>query len=106
MSIELMTAEDVARCLKISLRTVYENKNRLGGFYPAGLKVLRFRKDIIDGFMAGQETQGLAVRLPVPREDLCRRWTSYQSGGQKGQRDPKSGGHKKFSQTNPERHGL
>lgn len=43
----LLTPEEVASLLRISLRTVYENARRLGGFYPAGIRVLRFRKERI-----------------------------------------------------------
>jgi hypothetical protein len=103
---ELLTPKEVARCLKISHRTVYENKNRLGGFYPAGLRVLRFRKEVINGIMEGQKAQRLEVQLPVSKAELRWRRSSHQSGGQKGKRSSESEGYKKFQQTNPARHGL
>jgi hypothetical protein len=37
-----MTPEDVANVLKISVKTVYAQSKKLGGFFPAGIKVLRF----------------------------------------------------------------
>ena len=103
---ELMTVKEVARCLKISIRTVYDNQNRLGGIYPAGIKVLRFRKDIIDGIMEGQKTRGLEIQLCVSREELRRGKPSHQGRCQKSERRPKERGQKKYAQTNPSRHGL
>jgi hypothetical protein len=103
---ELMTPKEVAQCLKISVRTVYDNQNRLGGIYPAGIKVLRFRKDFIDGVVEGQETQGLEVQLSVSGKKL-RGWrSSYESGSQKGKGRSKGRDQKKYAHTNPERHGL
>lgn len=103
---ELMTPKEVARCLKISVRTVYDNQNRLGGIYPAGIKVLRFRKDLIYGLMEGQKAPGLEVQLSVSGKNL-RGWrSSYKSGSQKSKGRSKGRGQKKYAQTNPARHGL
>ena len=50
----LLTVKDVAGLLQIKERTVYDNRKALGGFYPAGIKVLRFRAEVIYGIMEGQ----------------------------------------------------
>ncbi len=105
-TVELMTSREVARCLKISVRTVYNNKNRLGGFYPAGLGILRFREDLIYGIMEGQNTQGLEIQLPVSGKGLRRGRPSNQSRSQKGKGRSKSRGPKEYTKTNPARHGL
>ena len=34
----LLTPEEVAQLLQISIRTVYAQARRLGGFYPAGIE--------------------------------------------------------------------
>ncbi len=47
MGITLLTVSQVAKLLNINKTTVYENKERLGGFYPAGYRVL-FRSDVIE----------------------------------------------------------
>ena len=47
------TVDEVAELLKIPKRTVYKHARRLGGFYPAGIKVLRFRKQVIDEILYG-----------------------------------------------------
>ncbi len=51
---QLLTPSDVAELLQISVRTVYDHARRLGGFYPAGIKVLRFRPEVIYGSVEGQ----------------------------------------------------
>lgn len=43
----LLWPKEVASLLNISVRTVYKNFRKLGGFYPAGMRVLRFRPDVI-----------------------------------------------------------
>src|SRR5208283_4085140 len=64
----LLTVEDVANFLQISQRTVYDNSRKLGGFYPHGLRVLRFRPEVIYGNMEGQETEGMGLRVPISKE--------------------------------------
>lgn len=57
-----LTPEDVSSLLQISISTVYKNAVRLGGFYPFGLKVLRFRREVIEnGSLEGQEAGGLVL---------------------------------------------
>jgi len=69
---QLLTASQVAKLLQISARTVYDNKNRLGGFYPAGIRALRFRKEVIDGILERSEAQGLDLPISVRGEKLRR----------------------------------
>ena len=49
----LLTPKQVAEMLSISVRTVYDHSIRLGGFYPAGIKALWFRRDVIEAIMEG-----------------------------------------------------
>jgi len=49
----LLTPKQVAELLSLSVRTVYDHSIRLGGFYPAGIKALRFRRDVIEAIMEG-----------------------------------------------------
>jgi len=67
---KLLTPTDVAELLQVSEKTVYKHKHRFGGFYPAGLKVLRFRGDIIDGILQEPKTEGLDISVSVPGEEL------------------------------------
>ncbi len=55
---KLLTPEQVADLLQISVKTVYEKSDRFGGFYPAGIRVLRFRQEVINGIMEGQNQGG------------------------------------------------
>ena len=68
----LLTPIDVAKLLQISVRTVYDNKSRLGGFYPAGIKVLRFRQEVIDGILRGQGSGALEVPIRAQGQKLYR----------------------------------
>ena len=63
----LLTPTDVASLLQISVRTVYEHAGRLGGFYPLGIRRLRFRPEGINEYLERQKEGVLAVRVPVPR---------------------------------------
>jgi len=49
----LLTPKQVAEMLNLSVRTVYDHSIRLGGFYSAGIKALRFRRDVIEAIMEG-----------------------------------------------------
>jgi len=100
----LLTPKQVAELLQVSPRTVYDNKHRLGGFYPAGIRVLRFRREIIYGLMEGQKTEGLGIRFSVQGQEIRRQGIQNQGGGKsiKGETKEPSQEH----QTNPTRHGL
>ena len=100
----LLTPEQVAKFLQISIRTVYENKDRLGGFYPAGIKVLRFRKEVIYGIMEGQKAEGLGIRLSVQGQKVRRQGIQNQGRGKGVQGETQEGGQE--HQTDPTRHGL
>jgi hypothetical protein len=62
MSSALLTVEEVAKILKITPRTVYKYRQRLGGFYPFGIKVLRFRREEIYAHLE----RGRELEIPVP----------------------------------------
>jgi Helix-turn-helix domain len=49
MNNPLLTVSDVAKFLQISERTVYDRARELGGFFPVGIRVLRFKPEIIYG---------------------------------------------------------
>jgi hypothetical protein len=54
MSEPLLTPQEVADLLQISIKSVYKHKHRLGGFFPAGIGTLRFSPEVINGVLAGQ----------------------------------------------------
>jgi hypothetical protein len=87
----LLTPKQVAELLQISIRTVYDNADRLGGFYPAGIRVLRFKPEIIHNIMEGPE--GLQCKRVQGR----RRKEKDAGRTQAAHKIPK---------TNPERWGL
>ena len=57
----LLTPPEVAQLLQISIRTVYAQARRLGGFYPAGIRALRFRREAIYAFMEGPQNRQVPV---------------------------------------------
>lgn len=69
----LLTPEQVAALLQISVKTVKKAKvrERLGGFYPVGLRALRFRPEVIRGVLAG-ERQGVEVQVRARGQALLR----------------------------------
>src|SRR3972149_5187416 len=76
----LLTPKEVANLPSISLRTVYDNALELGGFYPGGIKVLRFNPEVIHGFMEGQDVQELGIRVQLPGEKVRGAGVQYQEG--------------------------
>jgi hypothetical protein len=56
----LLKPEEVAELLQLSLATIYAKAHNLGGFFPAGIKALRFRRETIYAIMENQK------RVPVP----------------------------------------
>lgn len=88
----LLTVAQVAEFLQIAISTVYDNAARLGGFYPGGIRVLRFKPEVIYGSLEGQGQEGLALRLLVHGEEVRRRRSRKQTGSVGGE-----GGTKKRS---------
>jgi predicted site-specific integrase-resolvase len=76
----LLTPAEVADLLQISVKTVYKNKRKLCGFYPAGIKVLRFREDVIYGIMEGKPPGALAKRTSVSGQRLNQNIDDYRHG--------------------------
>jgi len=68
----LLTVKDVAKLLQISPRTVYDNARSLGGFYPAGLRVLRFSAEVIGGHISGPDPQGMGLQVRISEESIRR----------------------------------
>lgn len=81
----LLTPSDVAELLQISEKTVYKHREKLGGFNPAGLGVLRFREEIIYGIMEGQSPERLVLQFPVSDQNLCGERVQDKSRGQRNQ---------------------
>lgn len=100
----LLTPQKVADILALPIRTVYANKEKLGGFYPAGIKCLRFHPDIINEHLERQKKKGLALLVSVPGEDLRGRrpQDKGRDSGSQGRAEKKGQG------GNPgrDRHGL
>jgi hypothetical protein len=45
---KLLTPQDVADQLQLSVRTIMRHAKELGGFYPCGIRALRFRAEDIE----------------------------------------------------------
>ena len=101
----LLTPQQVADLLQISVRTVYDHARDLGGFYPAGLRVLRFNPGVIYGYMEGQGKGSLAISVRVPRGGDNRARVQYATGGRSSKRIAPEGNQGKIK-TDPARHGL
>ena len=106
---QLLTVPDVANILQIAPRTVYDNKYRLGGFYPAGLRVLRFPPGVILGYLEGQGTENMGLRVPISQEVIRVRGTRNTPGGRSRKVKTAGGckgpGHREY-QSDQNRHGL
>lgn len=99
----VLTPKDVARLLQISLSAVYKHSRRLGGFYPAGLRSVRFARETIYGFMEGQGSEVLVLPVSVPGQAVRRQKFPNQE-----RRCGSQGNQTKGSKesTNQNRHGL
>jgi predicted DNA-binding transcriptional regulator AlpA len=71
--IPLLTVPEVAQLLQLSESAVYFHSHRLGGFYPAGIRALRFRREDIYAIMEGSQERQLEVPVPTsgptPQQD-------------------------------------
>ena len=105
----LLTPQEVADHYKCSIKSVYERKKDLKGFYPPGIKLLRFLPEVIYGYLQGQNYQDMAVQIRARKKELCREGVHYpaRSRSRKGEA---SGRNKDSSaDTNPDesdRHGI
>lgn len=90
----LLTPQQVAELLNISVRTVYDNAHKLGGFYPAGIMALRFREDeLIERLERSRNKAAPSTALKRPEK------------AHRG-RPRKAGKDRVFFDTDPNRHGL
>jgi excisionase family DNA binding protein len=99
----LLTPKQVANLLQVSTRTVYDNKHRLRGFYPVGIRRLRFRAEDIDELLEESQDRQVLLRVPVPKEEIYRQRIQNEKGLRRGQRGSQKRGKIK---TNPDRWGL
>ncbi|HCY85370.1 MAG TPA: hypothetical protein DHV36_09580 [Desulfobacteraceae bacterium] len=98
----LLTPEDVADLLQVSVKTVYKHKRRLCGFHPAGLRCLRFRRESIYDIMEGRGQ--VAISVPDVRGSSREERVSDETRGRRRRgRTPKAA---KKAGTDPSRHGL
>jgi len=103
----LLTLEEVAAFLNISTRTVYDHAREWGGFYPGGVRRLRFRKEIIFGIMEGKEPSALLIQFPAINQARVRVLRSGECV-RNNDKDKNPNKHGIFEQynTDPNRHGL
>ena len=80
----LLTPEEVASLLQLSLRTIYANVRRLGGFYPAGIRALRFRREDSSAIMEGPQELTLEVPVSIPELALRQLRVPGQENGSSG----------------------
>jgi predicted DNA-binding transcriptional regulator AlpA len=66
----LLKPEQVAELLQLSLATIYAKANSLGGFYPAGIKALRFRRETIYAIMEGPQNRKVPHSIPASGEEV------------------------------------
>ena len=67
----LLTPLEVAELLQLSKATVYAKAVHLGGFFPAGIKALRFNPEVIYAIMEGsrQVPNPISVSGPTLQQD-------------------------------------
>ena len=108
--VSLLTVEEVAAILKVRIRTVYDNRKNLGGFYPAGIRVLRFHPDVIRGIVERQGIRHLEIQVSNGWEGLRRGWPQNKESGNSGPGTAKAPGQTRscfrLGKTDPDRHGL
>jgi hypothetical protein len=63
--VKLLTPSEVADILSVSVRTVMRHSRALGGFYPAGIRALRFLESDVLSSCRG----GMALPQVVTRPD-------------------------------------
>ena len=105
MSYHLLTVKEVAALLNVDEGTVYAHKDDLGGFYPAGIRVLRFNPEVIYGYMAGQGQRALAVSVRIPGGKNNRARIRYPARGGHRKGNPLQGNQGGIK-TDPSHHGL
>jgi len=101
----LLTPDEVKDLLKISIRTVYDRARDLGGFYPAGIGVLRFDPEVLYDILERSKSRPLAVSVPVQGGELLREGfpDSPRVRRSRGRAQKNAQGSK---EDNPFRHGL
>jgi hypothetical protein len=102
---KLLSVKEVADLLNVSPRTVYDYSKVLGGFYPAGIKVLRFNQEVICGYMEGQIPKGLVLQIPTLGEGIWKSGVQISEGRGFKPRKTKRGSQGK-DQDDANRHGL
>ena len=103
---QLLTVNDVAKLLNVSVRTVYEHAERLGGFYPLGIRRLRFQQERIYEHLEGQAKGVLALQLPVHGEGIYGERVRDQKVGRKRQVGSSGFGKVCAAGAAEDRHGL
>lgn len=83
----LLTPPQVAELLQLSVATIYAKANRLGGFYPAGIKALRFRRETIYALMEGPQDGKVPHSIPASGQEV----QQDRLFNSKGRRDLASG---------------
>ena len=102
---ELLTPKDVSKLLKIGMSTVYDHANKLGGFYPAGIRVLRFKKDYVYGLLERSQDQKMEISVSIPGADVLQAWLRDEKRRHDGQ-GIASESIKRESRTDDRRHGF
>jgi len=83
----LLTPNEVARLLHLSVRTVYAQRHRLGGFYPAGIRALRFRREDIYAVMEGPQRK---LEIPISTPGTAPQQDRVQTQGRGSERPGRS----------------
>jgi len=100
---EALTVSQVSKILNISPRSVYRKRWQLGGFYPLGLRCLRFPAGLVYACMEGSGER-LAVSIPGRGQEVQQGMVSRQ-GGSQGSRGGAQGGIEEADK-DPNRWGL
>jgi hypothetical protein len=78
------TSEEVESLWQPFLRTISANVRRLGGFYPAGIRALRFRREDIYAIMEGPQERTLELPVSTPGPALRQIRVPGQENGSSG----------------------
>jgi hypothetical protein len=97
------TQKQPLKCLDFR-GALHKYRQRLGGFYPFGIRVLRFRREEIYAHL--ERGRKLEIPVPVAGEKIFPAMIHNQGIGQGGNGEAKGATHSCRGATDSDRHGL
>jgi hypothetical protein len=90
-TLPLLSPRQVAELLQLSLATIYAKAHSLGGFYPAGIKALRFRTEMIYAIMEGPQNRKVSLPVSISGQKVQQDGVRHPKGRRKMDSGPADG---------------